>query len=282
MTVQCEAYNCNIDVHYMTVLEDKVYLYGEKKETCLLSCAPLTDLTSWSELSLPLDYDVRYSALTTYQSQLILLGGRKSRKEFTNKVWASDDGHNWQQSFPPMSRCRCWPLAVSCANPECLIVVGGDSTDITMEIFFRGEWMSVQDLPEALRSYSCIEGIIHNGSLHLYYLYEQGIHYCWVESLLAGATQVGWRSIKCPPHCYYHINYSFSRFSLFSFEQQLLATNEELIFFYSPNMQSWVHLSDNPAFERSLCAVTVRDYVLITTCTENYLYKLKATGKVCI
>ena len=291
-TLQCEEHDYDIYVHCMTFLEDKVYFYGANNGHCVLSCASLTDLTSLSELSLPPDYDVQldYSALTTYQSKLILLGGMES-EEITNKVWASADGHNWQ-SLPPMSRCRSELLAFSSASPECLIVVGGDtvaSAVTTMEIFSRGEWMSVA-LPEELHSYSSIEGIVHNRSLHLYYMHEQGIHYCKMESLLASATQVGedgrkcplWRSIKCPPHCYYSISYSILKFSLFSFEQHLLAINEESIYVFSPNTQSWVLLGDNPAWRLPLCAVTVSDYILIMTCRGdcNYLHKLKATGMV--
>ena len=294
VAVQCEEYDTsNLSVYCMTVLKDKVYFYGEDKDNCLLYCAPLTDLTSLSKLSLPLDYDVRFSALTTYQSQLVLMGGRNSRKEFTNKVWASDDGHNWQQSFPSMLRCRCGPFAISCASPECLIVVGGDPFDsgtmTTVEVFCHGEWTSVHDLPGVLCSYSDIEGIIHNGNLHLYYSYEQGIYFCKVESLLASSTPVGedgractlWRCMKCPPRCYY-IFYSFLRFSLLSFEQQLLAVNEESIFVYSSYTQSWVLIGENPTGKRSLCAVTVSDYILLTTRRDdyNYLHKLKASGMV--
>ena len=51
----------------MVVIEDKVYVHGRQ--------LPLTDLTSWSDLSLP--PEVKHFTLTTYKSQLVLMGGNE-------------------------------------------------------------------------------------------------------------------------------------------------------------------------------------------------------------
>ena len=83
--------------------------------------------------------DVYNSTLTTYQSQLVLVGG-VINGVMSNKVWASADGHNWHQSLPPMSRCRRWPTkAVSSASPECLIVVSEEFGYASMEVLSSGK-----------------------------------------------------------------------------------------------------------------------------------------------
>ena len=203
----------------MTVLED-VYFYGENvNKGSHLYCAPLTDLTSWSELSLP--PDVSCCGLATYQSQLVLVGKEGLR---TNKVWASADGHNWQ-SLPPMSRYYTRTVALSSANPECLIVVGNMFySECTMEVLFCGKWTHVP-LPNAIAHCNAV-GIILNGSLYVYDPRGGIIYCCTVESLLASCTQAEedgractlWNSktIQCPPSPYYHSIFFSRVFTVFT------------------------------------------------------------------
>ena len=274
-----EKYPYSLRFSQMAVLEENLYCYRSYKGNNL-TFAPLADLTSWSELSLP--PDVNSSALTTYQSQLVLVGGCNSKNEPIDKVWASRDGKIWHQSIPPMKRCRRRPAAASNASPECLIVVDSntESNDVSMEVLFQGEWISVQP-PWPLSIFGYVQGIIHNGSLYLYDGRRQcgQIFFCKVESLLASPAQIGevgkmfWRTIIFP------VEYNpFTKHVrvVFSFKQLLCTTADKSIYIYSPNMQSWLLMDGLPFSESPRGAVTLPDHILIKT---NYcLYKLKATG----
>lgn len=84
-------------------LNDKVYISTRLNNAGLdiLSCAPINNLTPWTRLSLP--PNIQQFALTTYHSQLVLLGGMSNDSvTILNELWVSDDGKSWQQSLPPM------------------------------------------------------------------------------------------------------------------------------------------------------------------------------------
>ena len=240
------------------VLKDKVYIYF--KDFNAVRCAPITgslnaDLQEWPELTPPRE-DVCYSTLTTYQSQLVLVGGTHSRelREDTNELWVSADGNNWHQSLPPMLNCRCAPIVISCASPECLIVADNDDDCCyrqSMEVFAGKKWMSVS-VPNQWR-YS--DGIIHHGSLYLYDLESPRLksrgdrcHYCSVESVLTSCTgngQVPWKTIELQLDLHKDI-------ILFSFQQHLLALtyvrDKTTISIYSTYTKSWV-VEDSPNHE---------------------------------
>ena len=250
----------------MVTIDDKVFIHSHN--SCLL-CAPLTDLSSWSELSLP--PDVWHSTLTTYQSQLVLVGG-VIKGERTNKVWTSADGHNWHQSLPPMSRCRFWPKAVSSASPECLIVVGGDDvSDRTIEILFSGKWISV---PKEL-SYCHDQITIHNGSLYLYDRSSNVMYCCMIESLLGEDHEKYWKTIPLP---ILPLSHRYNSFVVLSFEQHLLAVCKESTYVYSPGAQSWVFMDNSLLTEDARCAVTFKDHIIVKT--AKHLYHLKTTAGI--
>jgi hypothetical protein len=96
------------------------------------------DFSHWNRLS-PLP-----SGLSTYHSQLVLVGGQLNGCP-TNKVWVSDDGYSWNTSLPSMPTAREFPIVVNTGTPEYLLVAGGypcdqelevvDSAFFTMQIF---------------------------------------------------------------------------------------------------------------------------------------------------
>ena len=280
MTLNWEDYG-GFDFRNMAVLGSKLYFV----EYCYGLChAPLTDLISWSELSLPPDV-YNNSTLTTYQSQLVLVRGMISNYEWTNKVWTSADGHNWHQSLPPMSRCYQFPMAISFTNPECLIVGGDDNTGTTtIEVFFRGEWTSVH-LPGPFQFDGVqLQATIHCGCLYLgayRYRWEplRCIYCCEVESLLASCTKTAggdgekelWKTIINPP------NYEKINTLLVSFEQHLLAFSGGATYVFSPNTRSWVLMGDNP-LKSPVCAATFSGHILFGSPT---CYKATLEG-MCI
>ena len=179
---------------------------------------------------------------------------------------------------------------MSSASPECLIVVGGyndDATDVrTIEIFSHGEWLSVAiDLPKA--SYYLAKGMLHFGSLCLYGLYDvtrtetyDVVYCCKVDSLLASCTLRGrddervlWKTIKYPPTEKYMFDI------ILSFEEQLVAVTEKFTYVYSPIMQSWVLMGENPLDpeESALSALPLTGRSLVVTWTCLYKATLEGT-----
>ena len=248
----------------MVTLGNKVYLYNQ----CELYSAslPLTDRTPWSELSRPPVYD---SYLATYQSKLVLVGGSNVYSKYTNTIWASADGHNWHQSLPPMSRRCRWPVVLSSASPECLIVVGCNVAPeievdcYIIEVLFCGEWKSVQS-PLAAHI-DDTEVTIHNRSLCIYYknLYKRSavLYCCKLKSLLASCTEneIVWKAITPPPADYTHK-------LLLSFEQHLLAVQEKSAYVYSPDTESWALMDEsNSSFRLARSAITFTDHILFKT-----------------
>ena len=66
---------------------------------------------------------IHFAALTTYHSQLVLIGGQeKSTRRVTNTVLVWQEGE-WHPSLPPMTVARCNASAVN--SGDLIIVAGG-------------------------------------------------------------------------------------------------------------------------------------------------------------
>ena len=208
--------------------------------------------------------------------------------KYTNTLWASADGHNWHQSLPPMPTCRRWPTVLSSTSPECLIVIAGDvhiydRPDDRIEVLSHGEWKSVH-LPLALQA-DDVTGTLHYGSLCLYYVFAFGrscvdIYCCKVDSLLASCTRAGeneivWKTIASPPAAA-----NYTRETLLSFEQHLLAVQAKSAYVYSPNTESWVLMDENSFSGLGRSAITFADHTLFKT--PKYWCKATLKGAICI
>ena len=272
----------------IVILKDKVYIYSNFLETMDsdLYCAPLTDLENWSTLTTP--PDVCYSTLTTYQSQLVLVGGENSRGEDTNKLWVSADGNNWHQSLPPLSRYRCGSvMALGCASPECLIISGGDHHS-TMEVLIKKQWFSIPVPSEHLNT-----GLTHNGTLYLYNRWSRSgspCYYCSVKSVLTTAScsqttedlervHTLWKTIELPPHG--------PNIVLLSFQQHLIAVafirNVFTVYVYSARSKSWVFMDENRQLKTFVLLVAAtysdqKDHLLICTSALNGIYRATLQG----
>ena len=109
---------------------------------------------SWNIHSWP---PTHYAALTTYHSQLVLIGGEEiGTGRVTNRVFVWQEGE-WHPSLPPMTVARCSASAVSSGN--LIIVAGGvtspdsltvSSTDV-VELFNGHSWMMAQPPLVAVR-----------------------------------------------------------------------------------------------------------------------------------
>ena len=108
-------------------LDDKVYISGPppayysggKTLASLYIYTPATD--SWETIDTP----VYGFALTTYHSQLVLVGGINCDDESpAAKLWTLSEDGQWQETLPPMETACTYASAVS--HGDHLLVVDGD------------------------------------------------------------------------------------------------------------------------------------------------------------
>ena len=235
------------------LLQDNIYVGGytpslESDASLFISS---TDLNSWSQVTTP----TSYYGLTTYHSQVVLVGGREPDTDMaTNKLWTLKGGTNWQPSLPPMPTSRCASSALNTGSPECLVVSGGADSGETLvnvvEILKDNEWSSVQPLPKAC---SHLKSTLHKGRLYLMGGWGQGpsVFHCKLESFLNDYyTQEMSDSSGLWSELQIHLKYS----SPSSFANQLISTGGLIsngarsseICAYSPHTLSWLHMGDLP------------------------------------
>ena len=197
--------------------------------------------------------------LTTYHSQIVLVGGiplpKESGKEYsiTNELWVSDDGTDWKQTIPPMSAPQRLPLAVNPGTPECIFVIGGD---LILEVYIDGAWSSMKSIATPAYSY-CLHSTFHNGNWLLVRVdmapHRHRSHgmYCKVEELVSAARSAVkdessmenlWK--KCPIELH-------NVYTPVSFQDELLVIKKfqyapGQIYALSPCTHSWVHVGDTP------------------------------------
>ena len=131
-----------------------------------------------STVNKPLVWDVCHTpteryALTTYHSQLVLVGGRDPfTSETSNMLWtlSSDVGMNWQPSIQEMPTKRYGASAMNTGTPEYLVVAGGMGVGDynyylnTVEVFTGKEWCTVEPLPQNCCYHKCT---LHGGKYYL-------------------------------------------------------------------------------------------------------------------
>ena len=245
-----------MDVHnaQCVLLQDKIYIGGgitpslESDASLFISS---TDLNSWSQMTTP----TRYYGLTTYHSQVVLVGGIElDTRMATNKLWTLKGEMNWQPSLPPMPTSRYYSSALNTGSPECLVVSGGrvsggDEVNV-VEILKDNEWSSVQPLPKACSS---LKSTLHKGRLYLMGGLKQGysVFHCKLESLL---NEDHTQEMSHSSGLWSELQIHFKLSSPSSFANQLISTGGDLISgtcsseicAYSPHTLSWLHMGDLP------------------------------------
>ena len=227
----------------MACLGEKVYIVGEKGETTLYVSHIQSDFRIWRELKTP----TAFSAISTYRSQLVLVGGVTETETIT-KVWTSKDGRCWEPTLPPLSIQRIFPCAVNTKSPECLVVAGGVANDksyaiqCTVEVLIDGRWMSIAaplpDLP--------LQNItFHNGNL--FFTTRDGICYCSLASMISSITQPGeqctWRELQ-----FQRLQHDVHAALTVSSQQQLTLVHSQNIDTYCTATQSWIGVGAVPSF----------------------------------
>ena len=205
---------------------------------------------SWNIHSWP---PTRDAALTTYHSQLVLIGGQEiGTGRVTNKVWGWQEGE-WRPSLPPMTVARRRASAVSSGN--LIIVAGGhtsphslplSSTD-AVELFNSRSWMMAQPLPVACWG---MKIVLLNGELYLNggVGLSREVFRATVQSIVDSTendsqSQV-WTRLPLSPHLIHSVAGYNNK--ILVFEGGLGLSRTPIRAYFSPT-QSWVHVEDAPA-----------------------------------
>ena len=247
-------------------LKDKVYVAGGVTSGNFSNAAklyiyiPATD--TWTTLGTP----VCWFGLTTYHSQLVLVGGRKYDGRnilgaATNKLWTSSENDQWQETLPPMPKPCDAPSAVS--HGDHLLVITDDDPN-KVYVYNGHHWTSAQHPPQPLHF---INSTIFNGDW--YVMGSGGVVYsASLDSLLAicqpsetSQPSPLWKKVTDVP----------SRWCCPAvFGNRLVAvgkgspdTTISSLYAYSPLTQFWVHMRDTPSIPIHLPSMSTPYAVLL-------------------
>ena len=279
------------------MLNNKVYVGGgftgrdDAIEATLCIYSPTAD--TWATLPSP----TKLSALATYNSQLVLVGGRiASTDGTTNQLWVlQEDERIWRQPLPAMPTARRAASAISHHNH--LIVAGGlDSHHRDMnvvEVYDGGQWTKTDSLPKCC---SFMKTTIHNGNYYLMGGTNQGqsVFCASLQSLIAKATQQSrtlwslslfglsspsgeqksvWETLPDVP-------YERSATTILGAAQVAVGgydssgTHMSSLHMYSPRTHSWLHVSEMPVAVSHTCTITLPtgEMMVIGGVTKNTSY----------
>ena len=236
------------------VLDDKLYLgvtcNGKDGRLAGMVVEFSPDLGAWKVLPLP---PALYFGLSTYHSQLVLVGGWLNEK-LTNKLWVYDND-TWHCSLPPMPTGRSMPTVVNTGTPKYLVVAGGcqyAQPIEVVEVLMEGQWVSCAPLYSKPRY-----GSIHNGNLY-FSCERNSVVYCQLESLVKACVQPDgvsdsgklWNRLPVP-----------DAYNVVAYGKFLIClTRSGDLHALSPDNESWVHVGRVRLDTGKFCR-------LITLCT---------------
>ena len=209
-----------------------------------------------------LDTPTQWYSLTTYHSQLVLVGGADPDTwRATNELWVLDEQHHWTQPLPLMTTERYQASAVS-VN-DFLIVAGGCggshvSTLDTVEVYDGYQWTRAHTLPKAC---SWMKSTLHEGSWYLAggMGQENVVYQVSLESLIAtthseGAGQTSvWKKLPDAP-----LEWS----TPVVIRNQLITVGRgypysSALHTYLSSTNSWVHVGDLPVVCNCTCSLVL-------------------------
>ena len=243
------------------LLSNKVYIGGGSMDPGSSSRLLVYDYTkdSWDILDTP----TQWYALTTYNSQLVLVGGADpDTLEATNQLWVLNEQCHWTQPLPPMIIERYQASTVGLG--DYLIVAGGcdgsnDGHLDVVEVYDGHQWMRAQSLPRAC---SWMKTTLHEENWYLAGGMGQGseIYHTSLTSLIptvhskeakyCNQTSV-WKQLPDAP---------LMQFTSAVLKKQLITVgggypNSSAIYAYSPNINSWVPMGDLPIVCDTTCTL---------------------------
>ena len=244
-----------------------------------------------------LDTPTQWYALTTYHSQLVLVGGvDPNTRVATNQLLVLDEQHHWTQPLPPMTTKRCYASAVSVGDH--LIVAGGcvssdfesldgvvdmDAQDV-VEVYNGHQWRQVQSLPKACSS---MKSTFLEGDWYLAGGMGQGckVYHTSLESLIATSGEAVETSVwkKLPDVPLKLPTPVVLRNNLITIGRGYYYNSTIQAYVYSPNTNCWVHVGELPVscyFPCSLVLPTGKLLVIGETKSglSSCLYRADLTG----
>ena len=240
------------------VLGNKVYVGGDTPTIAtdcnIYSCYFTGDIT-WKTLK----SSPQWSALTTYQERLVLVGGvDPSTYSPTNQLWVMEEEGTWTQPLPPMPTPRWGASAATIQNN--LIVAGGkgrqgEYLDV-VEVYNGRQWASARSLPRACY---VMKSAVLNGIWHLVGGVDRGrkVFCASLESLVASAQSVVTENVwKTLPE----VRHKWSSTAVWGGRLMAVGggrpTSSDILS-YSPHTQSWVKVGDLPVGLNSTCTTVL-------------------------
>ena len=276
-------------------LEDKLYIGGGyvsglslRNDARLHIYTPTTD--TWGTMDTP----VFLFALTTYHSQLVLVGGCEYVGErvlgpLTNKLWSLDEQNEIQETLHPMRVRRYGATAVS--HGDHLLVAGGTSDGTwldVVEVYSGHNWSSAQPLP---KPYLNMKSTVLDDHWYLMGGFAQGkvVYYASLDSLIASrqpseTSQPSFVWKRLPD-----VHNSQSTPTVFGNRLTAIGgrpRNGKLpissIHAFSTHTQSWVHVGDLPVVGCQTCTMVLPSGDLIVMGgfldKRNKVYKANLKG----
>ena len=265
-------------------MKDKIYIggggtFGSRRDAAKLYVyTPSTD--SWDTLDTP----VYWFALTTYNSELVLIGGWKYVSEnimgkLSNKLWTLSEHGHWKETLPPMPMpCGTGASAVSHGNN--LLVISEDYPNNQVHIYNGHRWANIQPPPQKISS---ITSAVFNGCWYLMgeELDKQQmtcVYSASIDSLLAShqssASQLSsiWKRLP-------DVSSGYSCVAVFG--NRVIATMlikrggipTMSLYAYSSFTRSWVHVGDTSSSGSNItpCAVALPSDKLVIVSGQSTL-----------
>lgn len=251
------------------LLHDVLYVGGKLEDkTKLFMSKTVTKHLVWKVCLTP----TYYYSLTTYRSQLVLLGGLNTDTgQASDKLWtlSSNAGMKWSPSIIKDMPTKRWEAsAVNTGNPEYIVVAGGLGVGNcildTVEVFTGKEWCTaaVEPLPNRC---SYLKWTLHEGKCYLCGGDYQGsnIYGCDLKLLLKSCEQSGVVN-KAPLPLWSKFQVPLSDSNTASFGQHLISIGGKQLDTYSPDIvalsplsQSWVHVGKLPIALRGAASIVL-------------------------
>ena len=205
------------------------------------------DTNTWGSMNTP----VSHFALAVYQSQIVLVGGKKyggeNSSQMTNNVRVMTDELNsqWKMDIiPHMSFQRSGAVAVSIDST--LIVTGGEHelSALNIEIYDGRVWQNI-DRPSDLRG-SDVKMVLHEFDCYFFGgRHGRSVFSANLSSLITSCKMGGdceedlWRQVPDIPE-------QVAGGCPTVFGCRLVVENGGILYAYSPNTQVWVHMPKMP------------------------------------
>ena len=281
-------------------LDDNIYVGGgctsSDNDAMLYVYDSRTD--AWDSMTTP----VYHFALTTYKSQLLLVGGKLLEdKKVTNRIWTLGEGTMpWKEELPAMLiKCHS---ASAIEYKDNVIVAGGaqkaTQSDIdVVEVYNGHSWSYAQSLPKPC---SDIKSTIYNGHWYLMGKWGSDVHYASLEEVVSYCQVANPKNIwdhkpplpKLPINIQVVPNHSYMPFTPIMFGNRLLAiggwkTPTSSIFAYSSRTKSWISvgcIGIENSFASCMIVLSSGELMVIggfsdQGCYSNKVFKITLKGK---